>query len=297
MIKSGKKILRGIFLALMLIVNGIVFPICLLSTIAVNSLIKLPRSRQRCRLVMNELYHTWVELNYAVIQWLPTKWTVSGHEQLSPEKNYLVIANHRSWLDILVIQCVLNRRTTHNMFILKDGLRWLPFVGWVCWAMDYPFVKRVTPAQVRKNPALKYHDRDSINQACERIKQQPFTLVNFLEGTRFSESKQQKQQSPYQNLLSPNAAGAALTFNALSEDISAVLDITLIYDQKNISFWHFLQGKLNHLQVRVTTIDPNQLSRGDFMQDREYRKAFRQELNQIWANKDNQLNQYYARKS
>lgn len=294
MIKTVKKGLVGVFVLILIIINISLLASCLLSFAGVRFLIPQAKWRRGCLSIMNKTYHIWVDLNYLIMQLLPTRWHVSGHENLSSEQSYLVIANHRSWLDILVIQCILNRRTSHNIFVLKDILRWLPFAGWVCWAMGYLFVKRVTPAQVRKNPSLKYADRDSINQGCERLKKNPFTLINFVEGTRFSEEKRQKQKSVYENLLSPNVAGFALIFNALSENVTSVLDVTLIYDDNKIDFWQFLQGNLSDIKIQITTIDPKQLLRGDFMRDRVYRKEFRQMLNKIWLDKDARLSSYYA---
>jgi hypothetical protein len=43
----------------------------------------------------------------------------------------------------------------------------------------------------------------------------PTTIVNFVEGSRFTEEKRQQTRSPYQHLLPPKAAGIAMALNVL----------------------------------------------------------------------------------
>ena len=52
------------------------------------------------------------------------------------------VSNHRSWVDILVLQAVFNRRIPFLKFFLKQQLIWVPFLGLAWWALDFPFMRR-----------------------------------------------------------------------------------------------------------------------------------------------------------
>ena len=69
-------------------------------------------------------------------------WDVQGLEQLSAQQWYLVVCNHRSWVDILVLQHLLNRRIALLKFFLKQQLIWVPLMGLAWWALDFPFMRR-----------------------------------------------------------------------------------------------------------------------------------------------------------
>ncbi len=54
----------------------------------------------------------------------------------------MVIANHQSWVDILILQRVLNRKIPFLKFFLKRSLSLCPFLGLAWWALDFPFMRR-----------------------------------------------------------------------------------------------------------------------------------------------------------
>ena len=69
----------------------------------------------------------------------PYKLNVTGLEQLQAKDWYLVIANHQSWVDILVMQRIFNRRIPFLNFFLKKELIYVPFLGLSWWALNFPF--------------------------------------------------------------------------------------------------------------------------------------------------------------
>ncbi len=71
-----------------------------------------------------------------------TKWQVNGLEKLTRDDWYLVVANHQSWVDILVLQRVFNRRIPFLKFFLKKELIYVPILGLAWWALDFPFMRR-----------------------------------------------------------------------------------------------------------------------------------------------------------
>ena len=70
------------------------------------------------------------------------RWDVRGLDNLDPKGWYMVVANHQSWVDILVLQTVFYRKIPFLKFFLKKELFWFPFLGQAWWALDFPFMKR-----------------------------------------------------------------------------------------------------------------------------------------------------------
>ena len=88
---------------------------------------------------------SWIGVNNWLIEHLtPTRWVISGDAAFSQARRYLVLSNHQSWVDIPVLQRVLNRRVPFQRFFLKDSLFWVPVLGLVWWALDFPFMKRAS---------------------------------------------------------------------------------------------------------------------------------------------------------
>jgi hypothetical protein len=134
---------------------------------------------------------------------------------LRTDTSYLVISNHQSWVDIPALIQALNRRTPFFKFFLKKELIWVPFLGLAWWALDYPFMKRYSKAFLAKHPELAGQDLKITKEACELFKRQPVTVVNYLEGTRFNETKRKQQGSPFKRLLKPKAGGVAFVLAAM----------------------------------------------------------------------------------
>lgn len=70
------------------------------------------------------------------------QWEVHGLEGLSKKNWYLLICNHRSWADIVVLCVLFRKHIPMNKYFLKQQLAWVPFLGLACWALDMPFMKR-----------------------------------------------------------------------------------------------------------------------------------------------------------
>jgi 1-acyl-sn-glycerol-3-phosphate acyltransferase len=181
-----RHLLTGIAVTLLLVLNTLV----LFGPLMVFALLKLvfqSELRDRCSWAVMWIAETWVEINKLIFKLcIPTRWEISGHEGLRGDTSYLVVSNHQSWVDIPALVQALNRRTPFFKFFLKKELIWVPFLGLAWWALDYPFMKRYTKAFLAKNPELKGKDLEITKEACELFKRQPVTVVNYLEGTRFT---------------------------------------------------------------------------------------------------------------
>ena len=226
----------------------------------------------------------------------PTHWDIRGNAELRRDRSYLVISNHQSWVDIPALVQAFNRRTPYFKFFLKQQLIWVPFLGLAFWALDYPFMKRYSKAFLDKNPHMKGKDLEITKAACEKFKRLPVTVVNFLEGTRFTPAKQAQQQSPYRYLLKPKAGGVAFVLATLGEQIDAVLDVTLVYPEgKAPGFWELLSGQVDKVIVDIQTRNlAAELWQGDYQNDPVFRQYMQDWVTQLWQEKDARIAQIRA---
>jgi 1-acyl-sn-glycerol-3-phosphate acyltransferase len=214
-------------------------------------------------------------------------WDVSGLDQLSPRQWYLVVCNHQSWVDILVLQHVLNRRIPLLKFFLKKELIWVPIMGLAWWALEFPFMLRHSEAYLQQHPEARGKDAATTRVACEKYALVPTSVMNFLEGTRFTPAKQARQQSPYRYLLKPKAGGVTLALDAMGEKFGAVLDVTIVYPKGRPTFTQFLMGRVNHVTVRVRTLPvPQAQATADKTKEQALRETCQQWVNQLWSDKD-----------
>ncbi|MBT6502328.1 MAG: acyltransferase [Deltaproteobacteria bacterium] len=216
---------------------------------------------------------------------------VTGIEELSRKEWYLVISNHQTWIDIPILQKVFFKKIPFLKFFLKKELIWVPFLGPAWWALDFPFMKRYSRGVLKKKPHLKGKDMEITRKACKKFKDIPVSIMNFTEGTRFTESKHERQKSPFQNLLKPKAGGIGFVLSAMGNQLHYILDVTISYPQGKQSFWAFLCGRVNEVNVHVDKIPISNDLLGDYAQDKAFRICFQQRLNDIWKKKDTLLNQ------
>jgi len=217
-----------------------------------------------------------------------SKWKIMGDQSLDPKGCYVLISNHTSWVDILILNAYFNRKIPMIKFFMKKELKWqLPLAGLACWVLEYPFMQRHTRAQVMKNPSLKGKDVGTTREACRKLREQPTTLVNFIEGTRFTPEKQARQQSPFKNLLKPHAGGLAIVVEELNTHLTGIIDATLCFPDGKMTFWKFVSGDFSTLilDYRVIKVTPDLV--GDYYENREFRAYFQSWLNGVWYEKDN----------
>jgi len=215
------------------------------------------------------------------------QWDVEGLDGLSPQKSYLIIANHQAWSDIPILVFLLMGRVPFFKFFLKKELIWLPLIGIACWALDFPFMRRHSKEELANNPQWRGKDLETTRELCKKLGAEPVSIVNFIEGTRFTLKKKVRQTSPYQHLLKPKSGGVAYVVSMLGDNLAAVVDMSIIYPDGPQNFWQFLSGQLKKVVVRVNqrTIPP-QLREGDYQASDEYREDFQQWVASLWLEKD-----------
>lgn len=215
---------------------------------------------------------------------------------LSQDKSYVMVINHRSHVDILVILAVFYDQIPNVKFFLKRSLFWVPFLGQFCYLMNYVFVSKIKTNLVRRDPSMVQKQRDLISQQCRGLVKSPVTLAVFAEGTRYVAEKKLGVKKVFRNLLAPQPAGIALALEASARHISDLLDITLVYDVGFVSAWLLLSGQVNDIEIHAQTFDVTKSNLvGDYVRDRNYRKYFSEWVRSLWQRKDGLLTQAFLR--
>ncbi|MDR3418734.1 MAG: acyltransferase [Nevskia sp.] len=286
----------GTLMALLLIVNTLFWMV----PVYITTLIKLVSPKGRPRDTVSR-WVAWGAQNWAAVNiWLSdhlmvTQWDVRGVEKLSRNGQYLVCSNHQSWNDIFVLMKSFNGHAPFFKFFIKQELIWVPVLGLAWWGLDYPFMKRYSAAKLERHPELRGKDLETTRKACEHYRNVPVTILNFLEGTRFTRVKHDRQQSPYRFLLKPKAGGMALSLSALGEKINSLLDVTIVYPEGAKGFWDFLAGRVRRVVVEVRSLTiPHELYTGSYEDDDAFRKRFQDWIAQLWAEKDRRIGQLLA---
>lgn len=238
-----------------------------------------------------QITNSWLSVNNWLIDHvLPnTQWDISIDKnlQLSMQGRYLMTCNHQSWVDTTVNQYFGLTRMPLTRFFTKWELIFIPFVGQAFKILGFPMMKRHSKAQIEKKPALKDRDMQEARKACQQLLSQPFTLLNYLEGTRFTKEKHDQQQSPYQHLLKPKAGGLALALNILGDQIDALVDMTIVYPDGVPGYSEFWLGEVPRIAVNLRKINiPDWVLGGNYEDDAEYRERFQQWVHELWLEKD-----------
>lgn len=260
--------------------------------VSIFKLIPLKLTRTACTYFLDFCASSWIRCN-GVIEDAFHRVTidVQGDAKLSTKEWYMVIANHQSWVDILILQRVLNGKIPFLKFFLKQQLIFVPVLGLAWWALDFPFMRRYSNAQLRKNPKLRGKDIEITRKACAKFKHKPVSVMNFVEGTRFHPGKHKKQNSPFTHLLKPKAGGMAFALSAMGEHIHKLVNVSIYYPGKVPTYWEFISGQVDEIKVHIEVSEIGDSLRGDYIKDREFKIEFQNQLNQIWQQKDQVLTQ------
>lgn len=297
MVRSLLAYARLVLGSSLIVVNTIIHVAPLFVLAIIKFLIPVHALRVRISHALIVIAESWISVNSAMLGIIgQVRLHVHGGDGLRLKGHYLVVANHQSWLDIPILHKVFNRRIPFLKFFLKSQLIWVPLLGLAWWALDFPFMKRYSRQQLALKPDLHGKDMQATRRACEKFRRLPVSIMNFVEGTRFTRAKHERQQSPYRHLLKPRAGGAAFVIDAMGEMLDAVIDVTLVYPSGRKEFKDLLLGRVGdvHVHVRVLQI-PADLLGNDYASDREYRVRFQAWLNEVWREKDACIDRLMAR--
>ena len=288
MLNGLPPLLVGAIASVLMVLNALFWVPILLVFSMVKLLLPFTAAQKALAPVLLWIAEAWISCNSA---WMAltqrTQWDVQGFEDLEPDSWYMVSSNHQSWVDILVLQHLLNRRIPLLKFFLKQQLIWVPVMGLAWWALDFPFMRRHSEDYLKKHPEMRGKDQETTRRACAKFALVHTSVMNFLEGTRFTPAKHARQQSPYRYLLKPKAGGMALALNAMGEKFRAIVDITIVYPDGTPTFWHFLQGRMRRVVVRARVLPiPTHLIGADYSGDADVRLQYQAWVQQLWRDKD-----------
>ena len=284
---------KGVVTVSAMALNVVVWVTVLLIVALFKFLLPIPPVRRLLSRVMTALAEGWIGTNNALFRTMGSlPLDTRGLEGLSTGEWYLVVSNHQSWVDILVLQAVFNRRIPFLKFFLKQQLIWVPFLGLAWWALDFPFMRRHSPEYLEKHPEKRGEDLDVTRRACEKFRLIPTSVMNFVEGTRFTERKHAAFKSPYRHLLPPRPGGTSFVLSAMGGMLHSMLDVTIAYTGRTPSFWDLCCGRMGTVTVdiRRRPIDA-WMSTGDYAGDPAFRARFKEWLAGIWTEKDQLLDQ------
>ncbi|CAH3765244.1 TPA: acyltransferase [Klebsiella pneumoniae] len=288
------RLLAAITLPLSIALTILVTIICSVPIIVaglIKLLVPIPAVWRSISVFCNFMMYCWCEglaLLLHLNPWL--KWDVQGLEGLNKKNWYLLISNHHSWADIVVLCVLFRKHIPMNKYFLKQQLAWVPFIGLACWALDMPFMRRYSRSYLIRHPERRGKDVETTRRSCEKFRAHPTTIVNFVEGSRFTEEKKRETRSPYHNLLPPKAAGIAMALNVLGSQFDKLLNVTLCYlDNHTRPFYDMLSGRLTRIVVRINLVPIGEELHGDYVNDKNFKRGFQRWLNGLWEEKDRQL--------
>lgn len=204
-------------------------------------------------------FFNWVQGISTILQNC-TKITINGDRNAYKRQDrVLLLANHQSWVDILILYAAFKVPLT---FIMKSSLRRIPFLGWAFRIFRFPLIERkTTDRSAWKKPILDFIERGVV---CP--------LVLFPEGTRYNQEKARRSKHPH--LLNPHVDALQLVL----PHYERVIDVTIKYEQTDISVIRLLQGRIKHVQLTVKDVTSN-------LPAQQTRSSLYRTLNAIWEEK------------
>jgi len=286
-----RYLLQGSIVLLVISMSTIVTTVVLFFLSIIKFLIPKGRGRNFMSGVLAKVAEAWSSVNRFVTGFYRNmEWDVQIPDGVEHERSYLVFCNHQSWVDIIALQHILNRKAPFMRFLMKQQLIWVPFLGFAWWALDMVFLKRYSQEALLKNPDLRGKDLENAARACEKLKHNPVSMMTFPEGTRFTREKWQRQNSPYKHLLKPRYGGVGQVLYIFGKALDGMIDVTIVYPGGTPDFWQLVSGQVRKIsmQVRLRPI-PDDVSGLDFREDSVAKRRLKEWVNDIWEEKDKNI--------
>jgi len=227
-------------------------PLVLSQVLQMMTIVILPFSRPLFRRLNTIIaagvwgYWSWLLQNVA-----GTKVVVTG-DPIPRGEDAIVIANHQSMGDIVVVLCLAapRARVGHLKWLVKDVIKYVPGVGWGMMFLDCVFLKRNWN-----------RDADTIRRVFSRIADNklPVWLVSFPEGTRATpaklavgKAKEKARGGPsLEHLLRPKHKGFAASIVGLGSHVKAVYTVTIGYHGATPSLVGLIRGDCKEIAMHV----------------------------------------------
>jgi len=256
----------------------------------VKLLIPIKSIRYFCTSAVQYSVSLWVSFVILIAKFFsPTKIEVEQNKELDKNGSYLIICNHKSWLDTFVLMMIFHKKIAFPKFFMKFQVFFIPVLGLIAWALEFPAMKRYKKEYLKKHPEKKGEDLKKTVEYCKKLSSRPTTIVNFVEGTRYTSQKALK--SAYKNLLNPKAGGIAVILKSLSDRMVGVLNTTIVYDNPKQTLWDYMIRKTKKIKVKIDLIPISEVPMGDYFTSETDKEYF-----QVWLNKLWQINDEYISK-
>lgn len=288
------ELLRGLTFLTVIIANTVLacvvlYPMALIRAICART--GVTAGSRAIGNAMNGIIDGWVGSNAVLVRWLRViqlEIEIDDPDRLLRDRWYLVLCNHQTWADIIVLQTLFSSRLPPLKFFTKQQLLWIPLFGVALWMLGFPIVRRLSRAAIEQRPELATRDREATLRACERFLEHPTGVLNFLEGTRFTPAKHAAQASRFLHILNPKLGGVSYVVSALAAQIHRIVDVTLVYPSGAPSFWDFLCGRCPsvHCFVRVLPLPAEVHGAGD---PDHVRTALAPVIEKLWTDKDQRI--------
>ena len=222
-----------------------------------------------CSTLIELCYKTAAAINSAwMIHVVGVTFNVNG--TLPDHPTQVIVVNHQTWFDIPILQHVVTGQGPILKFLIKRQLVWVPIVGWICYALNFPRLNR------GGGESAKRQDFKAIKSASSEMLKERGALLIFAEGTRITEAKHRNQNSPYKNLLNPRPGGLKIALETMPPDAPAV-DITINYNGGETNFWKCLHGANRNISIHIEQHNASEIIDA------------RQWLHDRWKQKDERL--------
>lgn len=293
MLKKVPAPIKGTLNAIFLALHTIFWCLPMYFFFIIKLLAPTQRLRSATVRLLVKIANCWIRTNNLWMDvTLDTKLVVPDFSHLKLNDWYFLICNHQSWTDILILHRIFLNKIPFIRFFIKRELLFLPFLGIAWWVYDFPIMRRYSKQKLDKNPSLKGKDILATKVACQKYQHFPVTILNFLEGTRFTPEKHRQQSSEFQTLLMPKLGGFSYAISAMDQKIRHVIDVTIVYPYGRPNFWDFLCGRVKQITVHVKEFDiPDHLLQWESLEDESKRNLFRDWVNEIWKEKDKTIQQ------
>ena len=110
---------------------------------AVLNLIPVKKFQQLCYHCTAIFYRFAVTGNtFWLTRVLRIDFRIHGHLPSDTTRPLIIVSNHKSWFDILLLQAVVVPGGPILKFLIKSTLVYVPVVGWICLALRFPRLTR-----------------------------------------------------------------------------------------------------------------------------------------------------------
>ena len=151
-------------------------------------------------------------------------------------------------------------------------------------------MKRYSKETLKSRPELRGKDLETAKLSCKKLRGHPVTILNYAEGTRFTPEKHARTKSSFINLLKPRVGGIHTVLSILGDEITSILNVTLVYPgQSSPNFSDLLFGRVHKIVVRIESL---KLGEGvvptlETIRGKGGSLAVRNCLKELWNAKDN----------